>query len=135
MENALLYTLNTIPQALGGTFALLAAFVLYRFQTLIELMALDAEESTPMVSLDDAKRMLHKQSANEARFREMIITLHAERCDAKAHPAFQRLRNSPLRRRNIVLYFPPSARLTGGVMRSSGEFTRRPHGGALSAGC
>ena len=32
MENALLYTFSTIPQTLGAAFAVLAAFVLYRFQ-------------------------------------------------------------------------------------------------------
>jgi hypothetical protein len=39
MENALLYTFSTIAQALGGAFALLAAFVLYRFQSLDPMMA------------------------------------------------------------------------------------------------
>jgi hypothetical protein len=34
MESAILYTFSTIAQALGGTFALIAAFVLYRFQLL-----------------------------------------------------------------------------------------------------
>jgi hypothetical protein len=34
MQNALLYTFSTIAQALGGAFALLAAFVLYRFEVL-----------------------------------------------------------------------------------------------------
>src|SRR6202021_1555486 len=34
MQNAILYTFSTIAQALGGAFALLAAFVLYRFQSL-----------------------------------------------------------------------------------------------------
>src|SRR5438552_18712376 len=32
MENALLYTLSTVAQALAGTVALLAAFALYRMQ-------------------------------------------------------------------------------------------------------
>ena len=32
MESGLLYTFSTIAQALGGAFALLAAFVLFRFQ-------------------------------------------------------------------------------------------------------
>jgi len=35
MENALLYTFSTIAQALGGSFPLVAAFVLYRFQLLV----------------------------------------------------------------------------------------------------
>ena len=34
MENAILYTFSTIAQALAGTIALLAAFVLYRLQSL-----------------------------------------------------------------------------------------------------
>lgn len=34
MENSILYTFSTIAQALGGAFALLAAFVLFRFQSL-----------------------------------------------------------------------------------------------------
>jgi hypothetical protein len=38
MENALLYTFSTIAQALGGAFALLAAFVLYRFEVLSKIM-------------------------------------------------------------------------------------------------
>ena len=50
MENALLYTFTTIAQALGGTFALLAAFILYRFQTLNDLMALEAGELMQIVS-------------------------------------------------------------------------------------
>jgi hypothetical protein len=32
MESAVLYTFSTIPQTLGAAFAVLAAFVLYRFQ-------------------------------------------------------------------------------------------------------
>jgi hypothetical protein len=32
LENAVLYTFSTIPQTLGAAFAVLAAFVLYRFQ-------------------------------------------------------------------------------------------------------
>jgi hypothetical protein len=38
MEYALLYTFSTIAQALGGAFALLAAFVLYRFQSLDKIL-------------------------------------------------------------------------------------------------
>jgi hypothetical protein len=34
MENSILYTFSTIAQALGGAFALLSTFVLYRFQSL-----------------------------------------------------------------------------------------------------
>ena len=34
MENSILYTFSTIAQALGGAFALLSAFVLFRFQAL-----------------------------------------------------------------------------------------------------
>src|ERR1700733_3830138 len=34
MENSILYTFSTIAQALGGSFALLSAFVLFRFQSL-----------------------------------------------------------------------------------------------------
>ena len=34
MENSVLYTFSTIAQALGGAFALLSAFVLFRFQSL-----------------------------------------------------------------------------------------------------
>lgn len=33
MEHALLYTFSTIAQALGGAFALLSAFMLYRLQS------------------------------------------------------------------------------------------------------
>ena len=42
MEQGLLYTFSTIAQALGGAFALLSAFVLYRFQLLKESMYQDA---------------------------------------------------------------------------------------------
>jgi hypothetical protein len=38
MESALLYTFSTIAQSLGGAFALLAAFVLFRFQALAATM-------------------------------------------------------------------------------------------------
>jgi hypothetical protein len=34
VENSILYTFSTIAQALGGAFALLSTFVLYRFQSL-----------------------------------------------------------------------------------------------------
>jgi hypothetical protein len=34
VENSILYTFSTIAQALGGAFALLSAFVLFRFQSL-----------------------------------------------------------------------------------------------------
>jgi hypothetical protein len=42
MEQGLLYTFSTIAQALGGAFALLSAFVLYRFQLLKQSMHEDA---------------------------------------------------------------------------------------------
>jgi hypothetical protein len=38
VENSILYTFTTIAQALAGAFALLSAFVLYRFQALNESM-------------------------------------------------------------------------------------------------
>lgn len=44
MENALLYTFSTIAQALGGAFALLSAFVLYRFQLLGSTMWQDSDK-------------------------------------------------------------------------------------------
>jgi hypothetical protein len=44
MENALLYTFSTIAQALGGMFALLAAFVLFRFQSLEAEMIADSDK-------------------------------------------------------------------------------------------
>ena len=44
MENALLYTFSTIAQALGGAFALLAAFVLYRFQSIGPMMTHDSAQ-------------------------------------------------------------------------------------------
>ena len=44
MENGILYTFSTIAQALGGAFALLAAFVLYRFQVLEATLANDAAQ-------------------------------------------------------------------------------------------
>ncbi len=37
-ENSILYTFSTIPQALGGAFGLLSAFVLYRFQSINRAM-------------------------------------------------------------------------------------------------
>ena len=43
MENGLLYTFSTIAQALGGAFALLSAFALYKFQSLKEMMHRDAD--------------------------------------------------------------------------------------------
>jgi hypothetical protein len=42
MEYAILYTFSTIPQALGGAFALLSAFVLFRFQSLNSAMLADS---------------------------------------------------------------------------------------------
>ena len=44
MENGLLYTFSTIAQALGGAFALLSAFVLYRFQSLDRAMWEDSNQ-------------------------------------------------------------------------------------------
>jgi hypothetical protein len=41
-ENGILYTFSTIPQALGGAFGFLSAFVLYRFQSLNRAMEQDA---------------------------------------------------------------------------------------------
>jgi hypothetical protein len=38
MENSIYYTFSTIAQALGGAFALLSAFILYRFQSLNDSM-------------------------------------------------------------------------------------------------
>jgi hypothetical protein len=43
VESGLLYTFSTIAQALGGAFALLAAFVLYRFQSLDKSMWEDSQ--------------------------------------------------------------------------------------------
>jgi hypothetical protein len=119
MENALLYTFTTIAQALGGTFALLAAFVLYRFQTLNDVMALDAAELVHIVSHDGTKKDLHTQFANEARFQEMIRALQAELRESNAPAAFNRLQNSAARRQNIGWYFSISAWMTGLVMIGS----------------
>src|ERR1700722_3551623 len=44
MENSVLYTFSTIAQALGGAFALLSAFVLYRFQSLDASMKTASQE-------------------------------------------------------------------------------------------
>jgi hypothetical protein len=44
MENGLLYTFSTIAQALGGAFALLSAFVLYRFQSMDRAMWDDSNQ-------------------------------------------------------------------------------------------
>jgi hypothetical protein len=119
MENALLYTFTTIAQALGGTFALLAAFILYRFQTLNDLMALDAGELMPIVSHDENKKALHTQFANEARFLEMIRALRAELRGSDPPSAFVRLQNCAARRHAIGLYFSISAWMTGLVMIGS----------------
>ena len=43
MDQGLLYEFSTIAQALGGAFALLAAFVLYRFQSLSASMSQDSK--------------------------------------------------------------------------------------------
>lgn len=48
MENSLLYTFSTIAQALGGAFALLSAFVLYRFQSLDGSMKKSSQELVSM---------------------------------------------------------------------------------------
>src|ERR1700735_3926817 len=45
MENGILYTFSTIAQALGGAFALLSAFVLFRFQTLDATMWKDSRSA------------------------------------------------------------------------------------------
>jgi hypothetical protein len=118
MENALLYTFTTIAQALGGTFALLAAFVLYRFQTLNGLMTLDAGELQFGVD-DETKKSLHTQLTNEARFLEMIRNVRMADLETTAKIAFERLQQNAAKRSTIGFYFVLSGLLTGLMMIAS----------------
>jgi hypothetical protein len=57
MQNALLYTFSTIAQSLGGAFALIAAFVLYRFESLDKVVSQNASQLRAILSSHQENNM------------------------------------------------------------------------------
>jgi hypothetical protein len=75
MENALLYTFSTIAQALGGAFALLAAFVLYRFQSLSNTMPNDAAQVRGGLTRSGRNFTLYDTLRVEGKYPELIVEI------------------------------------------------------------
>jgi hypothetical protein len=75
MENALLYTFSTIAQALGGAFALLAAFVLYRFQSLGPMMVHDSAEIRGCLSRGGGDLTLFDSMRLRGNWRGLVLVI------------------------------------------------------------
>ncbi len=69
MENALFYTFSTIPQVLAGAIALLAAFVLYRLQT-INSQIEEKSSTMQQLCMDQRTNGLWEMHVNE-QFKEV----------------------------------------------------------------
>ena len=75
MESALLYTFSTIAQALGEPFALLAAFVLYRFQTLNTLLWDDSAQVRGGLARAGGSLEAYDKLRTEGQFRELLVEI------------------------------------------------------------
>ena len=84
MESALLYTFSTIAQALGGAIALLAAFVLYRLQSLDKLMwecSGDLREAYPA----GTQQIQHDQMRAMGQWRQILIDVQVQADESRRH--------------------------------------------------
>jgi hypothetical protein len=129
MENALLYTFSTIAQALGGMFALLAAFVLYRFQSLGSMMDGDAKLLEDVYTGRGTEQDRHHELRGQGRYREVYDNIEAlvatfpagtrQRYGSHGKAPFDRLRRAVEIRENLQKWFILAAWLTGLTMIGS----------------
>jgi hypothetical protein len=132
VENALLYTFSTVAQALGGMFALLAAFVLYRSQSLESMMGSDSRLLMTMwASSQSNEENLHHELAGQGRFREVYENIKAAVADlpvthtpyqpygSHGQEPFNRLGRMIEVQENLTRYFIRAAWLTGATILGS----------------
>ena len=129
MENGILYTFSTIAQALGGAFALLSAFVLFKFQSLKESMHRDADTLstiwvapqmgpvyTRMIADGDYEAIADLADSQVAGAQG---TMWQGTQPAIWGEACKRLRDNSATRKNVSSLFKRSAVTTGCVMIGS----------------
>jgi hypothetical protein len=129
MENALLYTFSTMAQALGGMFALLAAFVLFRFQSLEAEMISDSDRLQNAFSNDQLTQF--NELRGERQYRAAWNMVKAVADEAKSRNQHQpygptasleqydRWNRNILRHERISRWFLAAAVLTGDVIVAS----------------
>jgi hypothetical protein len=129
MENALLYTFSTIAQALGGMFALLAAFVLFRFQSLEAEMISDSDRLQNAFTSDQLSQ--YNEFRGERQYRAAWNMVKAVADEAKSRNQHQpygptagpeqydRWNGNIARHARISRWFLAAAVLTGDVIVAS----------------
>jgi hypothetical protein len=135
MESGLLYTFSTIAQALGGAFALLAAFVLYRLASLDSSMLQDTQILTSFGLTGEINKELQAIRARN-QYEELLRRIETHVRYAKDNPtAYQldaektamliRFRMSVRQRRPIVVALWIALWVT--VIEMSGSVWAIPH--------
>ena len=112
MSNALYYTFSTIAQTLAGAMALLAAFLLYRLQTLNQSIEKDAERISIALAPyhGRAHEMLRGREYNELLKAAEYIPQGQARPEAESArlSTLLRTKQNLLRRFKIALYLTAS---------------------------
>jgi hypothetical protein len=129
MENALLYTFSTIAQALGGMFALLAAFVLFRFQSLEAEMISDSDRLQNAFGPDRLSK--YNELRGERQYRDAwdMVKAVADEAKLREHHLpygptaewvhYDRWQKNIARHERISRWFLAAAVLTGDVIVAS----------------
>lgn len=127
VDSALLYTFSTIAQALGGAIALLAAFVLYRLQTIVAEMR---EDSRCFLDLQITKTRegwnALREHAVSGHFAAFVQVMNGELSDTDLKTIgvtqaaqVQRLRANVLRQAVLRRWLYVSLGMTAAVMATS----------------
>jgi hypothetical protein len=125
MEYALLYTFSTSAQALGGAFALLAAFVLYRFQVIGPTMANHVLQITGNLSRGGADLARFRTLAVQGKWPDVMVEI--DRIRAQTNPTFSpdelamidRMKATVQLQSDLATAFRRGAIATGAVMAYS----------------
>lgn len=126
---ALLYTFSTIAQALGGMFALLAAFVLFRFQSLEAEMISDSDRLQNAISKDQLSHYSELRAERQRRAAWNMVKASADEAKArKEHQPYgataglehyDRWKKNIARHERISRWLLAAAVLTGNVIVAS----------------
>ncbi len=122
MENAILYTFSTIAQALGGAFALLAAFVLYRFQSLGPMIAFDSAQVRGELSRGGANFEVYDTLLVQGKYAQLIDEIDAIRkrtqpkISASVEELILRMKGNARLQTTLTMAFRRAAFTTGAVM-------------------
>jgi hypothetical protein len=124
MDNGLLYTYSTIAQALGGAFALLAACVLYRLQSLQAGILDDAAIVRAIVARSKGDCVLFDSLLVQRKYPELIELVNSTVAKGIVMSESEglylvRTRASGRLQTALLRTFKSSALMTGGLMAVS----------------